>query len=220
MKTLQKMGGVAALYEAASYIFAMIGYLLVVGDVFIEDPVEKVALLVKNQGFIYILNLFSYVVFGIFLVVLVIALYERLKNSSLAFAQIATAIGLIWACVLIASGMVANIGMDTAISLFEKNPDQAGIVWMAIDSVVNGLGGAGGEILGGTWILIVSWAALRENQLPRILNYIGVAVGLAGFLSIVPSLGELRGVIFGLGQIPWLIWLGLIMLGDSKQNVV
>lgn len=218
MKSLQKMGGVAALYETAAYLFAMVGYLLVLGDVFVEDPVQKVALLVENYAFMYILNLFTYIVFGILLVVLALALYNRLKAGSPALVQTATAIGFIWACVVIASGMVANIGMDTVVELYGKDPSQAATAWLAIDSVVLGLGGGGGEILGGTWILLISWAALQAREFPKALNYLGVVIGLVGLISVVPVLGELRGLIFGLGQIVWFVWLGIILLRSNPST--
>src|SRR5690606_26623471 len=116
--------------------------------------------LVDNQAFLYVLNLFTYIVFGLFLVVLVLALYQRLKLGSPVLVQVATAIGLIWACVVIASGMVANVGMNTVVDLYGRDPAQAASTWLALDSVALGLGGAGGEILGGLWILLASWAAL------------------------------------------------------------
>ena len=62
----------------------------------------------------------------------------------------------------------------------------------------DGLGG-GNEIVGGLWVLLVSWAALRAGGLPRALNYLGLVIGVAGILTVVPALGEL-GAIFGLGQ--------------------
>ncbi len=220
MKNLQKMGGVAALYGAAAYLFAMVGYLLILGDVFVEDPVQRVALLVENQAFLYILNLFTYTVFGLFLVTLVLALFDRLKVGSPAMVHTATAIGLIWVGVVIASGMVANVGMGTVVELYGKDPAQAGTVFLAIDSVTSGLGGGGGEILGGTWILLVSWAALQIGEFPKPLNYLGVVVGAAGLLSVVPGLGELRGLIFGLGQLPWFIWLGIIMLRGKTSTAL
>lgn len=212
MRDLQKMGGIAALYGALAYVMAIVGYLVVVGQVGEVDPVQKVATLVENQSFLYLLNLLTYIVFGLFLVVLALAFYKRLKASAPSLVQIATAIALIWACVVIASGMVSNIGMATVVELYGNDSTQAATVWLAIDSVANGLGGAGGEILGGTWILLVSWAALRANVFPRALNYLGVVIGLAGLISIVPILGELRGLIFGLGQIVWFVWLGIGML--------
>ena len=182
----------------------------------VVDPVQKVALLVDNQAFLYILNLIAYVIWGLVMVVLALVLYERLKAGSPAIMQIATAIGLIWACVVIASGYVFNMGMDTVVDLYGKDPAQAATVWMAIESVSAGLGGAKGEILGGIWVLLASWAALRAGGLPRILNYIGVVIGVAGILSAVPALGELGlGIIFALGQIVWFVWLGIVMLRSS-----
>jgi len=217
MQNSQKMGGIAALYAAAAYLFAMVGYLLILDILGVVDPVQKVALLVDNQAFLYILNLFVYVVWGVFMVVLALALYERLKAGSPAIMQTATAIGIIWACVVIASGMVANIGMETVVDLYGKDPAQAATVWLAIESVVDGLGGTGGEILGGLLVLLVSWAALRAGEFPRALNYIGAVIGVAGILSTVPALYGVLGPLFGVVQIVWFIWLGIIMLRGSRS---
>ena len=74
-------------------------------------------------------------VFGIFLVVLALALYERLKAGSPAMVQTATAFGLIWAGLVIASGMVFNIGLGTVVDLYGKDPAQAASVWLAISAV-------------------------------------------------------------------------------------
>ena len=217
MKNLQKMGSIAALYLAAAYLIAMVGYLLVLGTLDDVDPIQKVASLVENQAFIYILNLIAYVFFGIFLVVLALALYERLKAGSPALALTATAIGLIWATVLIAYGMISNYGMGIVVDLYSTDPTQAGTVWLAIASVVDGLSGASGEILGGPWVLLVSWAALRAGELPRALNYLGVVLGVAGILSTIPALFLMLALVFGIGKIVWLIWLGIVMLRSSPS---
>ena len=82
MKDLQKMGGIAALYEAAAYIVGMVGFLLVVDVSGVVDPIQKVAMLAENQALLTILHLISYVVWGVFMVVLSLALYERLKAGS------------------------------------------------------------------------------------------------------------------------------------------
>jgi hypothetical protein len=217
MKNLQKIGGIAALYSSAALLFAMVGYLLIVGTLDVTDPVEKVAQLVDNQAFLYILNLIAYVLWGIGMVPLTLALYERLKAGSPAIMQIATAIGLIWACIVIASGQVSNMGMDIVVDLYSKDPTQAVTAWIAIDSVANGLGSAGGEILGGTWVLLVSWAALRGGGLSRALNYFGMLVGAAGLFSSIPVIGVLGTVIFGLGKMLWFLWLGIIMLRSDTS---
>jgi len=218
MNDLQKMGGVAALIEAATYVVG-IGLLVTllapygIGDL---EPVQKVAFLVGNQAIMYIWNLIIYVVFGVFLVVLALALYERLKAGSPAMMQTATAFGLIWAGLVIASGMVFNIGTGVVVDLYSKDPAQAASVWLAVDSVQEGLGG-GNEIVGGLWVLLVSWAALRAGGLPRALNYLGVVIGVSGLLTVVPALEEVLRFVFGLGQLVWFVWLGIVMLRASPN---
>jgi hypothetical protein len=127
----------------------------------------------------------------------------------------AAAFGLIWAGLVIASGMVHNAGLGTIVDLYRQDPAQAAMVWLAIDSVSLGLGGEV-EIVGGLWILLVSWAALRAGELPRALNYLGVAIGVVGILSAVPGLQLLNGV-FGLSQIVWFVWLGIVMLRSRSS---
>ena len=217
MNTLQKLGGIAALYEAAAYIVGMIGFLTVVNVSSVADPVQKVALMADNLAFLYILHLLTYVVWGIFMVVLTLALYERLKADAPALMQTAAAIGIIWATVVIASGMIFNIGMDNVVNLYGKDPAQATTVWSVIASVCDGLGG-GNEILGGLWMLLISWTALQAGGLPRLLNYLGILTGAAGILSALPGLGD-TGLIFGLVQIVWFIWLGIVLLGRDPSKL-
>jgi hypothetical protein len=214
---LQKWSGIAALFEAAAYITGMLFFILIVDYFSVVDPVQRVVLFVDNQTIFYLLNLIIYVIFGIFMVVLSIGLYEKLKAGSPALMQVATAFGIIWAAVVIASGMIFNIGMETVIDLFDTDPVQAGTVWLAIESVVDGIGG-GNEIVGGLWILLLSWAAIQTKGLPKGLNIMGMAVGIAGIISMAPPLGLISGLIFGLGQIVWFIWLGIVMLRSNGSS--
>ena len=216
MNNFQKIGGVAALYEAAAYVVAMVGFLLVVDVSGAADPIQKLALIEDNLTFLYILNLITYVIWGVFLVVLALALYERLKSGSPAMAQVATAFGLIWAGLVIASGTLYNLGMGTVIDINSTDPAQAATVWLTIESVSNGLSGI--EVVGGTWMLLVSCAALRGGGLPKALNYLGVVVGIAGLLTLVPGL-EMLALVFGLGQIVWFVWVGIVMLRSDPSTV-
>jgi hypothetical protein len=216
MKSLQKMGGIAALYSAAAYVVGMVGFLLVVDVASVVDPVQRVALMADNQAFLFTMYLLIYVVWAVFLVVLALALYERLKTGPPAIVQTATVFGIIWAGVIIVAGMIRNIGMENVVDLYAKDPAQAATVWLALESVFEGLGG-GTEILGGMWVLLISWAALRAGELPRVLNYLGVVVGVAGIVSVVPALAEMFIYIFALGQIVWFVWLGIVMLRSSPS---
>jgi len=221
MINFQKIGGVAALYEAVAYLVAIVLFLFVLNYPSIVDPAEKVALLVDNQTTMYLLHLVVYEVFGISLVVLALALYDRLKTSAPVVMQTATALGLIWAGVLVASSMIFNAGVAPIIDLYSKDPAQAVSAWLAIESVSDGLSSANGEILGGLWTFLVSWAALRGG-LPKALSYLGMVVGVVGLISAVPVLKEMTGI-FGISQIVWFVWLGSVLLrnkpGVSAQQL-
>jgi hypothetical protein len=215
MKALQKFGGFAALYLAAAYLIGMVLFLVVLDYPSITDPAQKVALLVEKQMVIFSTNLLMYVFFGVFLIVLSLALYDRLKTGAPAIMQVGTVIGVIWAGSLIASGMVANAGIDPVVALYAKDPAQAALTWQGIESVASGLGNGNGEILGGLWALLVSLAALRAGGLSRGLNVLGLTVGAVGILSLVPSLTELMTGVFGLTQILWFVWLGLVLVRNN-----
>ena len=213
---LQKLGGISALIAAALYITGFALFLTVLDPSGYDGHVQRVAFLTENQVASYIANLLIYVLFGVVLVVLVLALHARLKSGSPAIMQTATVFGLIWSGLVIASGMIANIGNSTVVGLFSENQDQAVALWLAISTVQESLGG-GNEIVGGLWILLLSWAALRAGKLPMVLNSLGVLVGLAGILTVVPAFDVLMDV-FGLGQIVWFAWLGILMLRDNPST--
>ena len=216
MKTLQKFGGLAALYLAAAYLIGMVIFLAVLDYPSISDPAQKVKLLVEMQMVTFSTNLLMYVFFGVFLIVLSLALYERLSSTAPAMMQVATALGVIWAGSLIASGMVANAGIGPVVALYARDPAQAALTWQGIEVVSNGLGNGNGEVLGGFWVLLVSLAALRAGALPKGLNLFGLLIGAVGILSLVPGLTDLTGV-FGLSQIIWFVWLGIVLLQSSRS---
>jgi hypothetical protein len=218
MKTLQKVGGFSALYMAASHLIGIVIFLGVLDYLNITDPVQKVALNVEKQTVVFSTNLLMYVFFGFALVVLSLVLYDRLKSGTPALIQVGTAVGIIWAGSLIASGMVANAGLATVAALYAKDPAQAILTFQSIESVANGLGNANGEILGGVWTLLVSLAALRSGGLPKGVSALGLFVGAIGIITILPALNDFTGL-FGVGQIVWFIWVGIVLLRNSSSKM-
>lgn len=213
----QRRGGIAALIEAATFVVGFALFATVLADYTTGDPTprESVAFLVDHQTVLYVWNLVIFIVFGLLLVPLTVALYERLRAGTPALAQVAAAFGLIWAGLVLAAGMVANIGVGAVANLHDMDPARAEPVWSALDAVQNGLGG-GNEIVGGLWVLLVSLGALQASVLPKALNYLGVLCGLSGLATVVPVL-EPVGAIFGLGLIVWFAWLGIIMLRTASD---
>ena len=107
--------------------------------------------------------------------------------------------------------MVFNYGMTTVVALAKTDPAQARLVWQSIEPVAQALGGAGGEILGGLWVLLVSVVALRSGALPRLLGWFGVVIGVAGLASVVPPLHD-AAIVFGLLLIAWFVWVGVALM--------
>jgi len=220
MKNLQKMGGIAALIGAATNLLALVMFitLLAPKGYGSDDPGQIVAFLADNQAFMRVWYLIIYLVFGVSLIFLSLALYERLKAGSPALVQAVTTFGLIWAVLVIVMGTLSINNLSTVVKLYGENPAQAATVWLTLDSVETGLGNNGGEtIINALWFLLLSWAALRARELTRVLNYLGVVVGVAGILSVVLALPALTAV-YALGLIIWLAWLGVVMLRRSPVS--
>ena len=214
MNNLQKLGGIAALFEAVIYISAFVFF-----GAFWNYPVsasdaDTFVFLSNNQLILSIVNVTMYVIFGLFLAVLVLALHQRMKTKAPLLSQTASVFGVIWVGLVIASGMVANIGLASVIDLSTKNTDQAMTLWIVINTLVEGLGG-GNEVVGGLWVLLLSVAGLKVVELPKLLNCFGLFIGFVGILTIYPA--EILTEIFGLGQIIWFSWLGVIMLSKAKS---
>ena len=148
MKTLQKIGGIAALIGAATNLFALGVFITLAPKGFgSDDPGQIVPFLADNQAFMRVWNIIIYLVFGVALIFLTLALYERLKASSPALAQAVTTFGLIYAVLVIVVGILEISNLSTVVKLYGENPAQAATVWLTLDSVVAGLGGGGGETM-------------------------------------------------------------------------
>ena len=159
MRSLQTAGGIAAIVQALAYVagFAVLATVLDPADVTAAD---RLAFMLERKALVRAWILVIYVVFGIALVVLCIALHERLKHAASATMQVASAFGLIWAGLVIASGMVASVGLTAVAKLASQDPALALALstWTTLGVVQDGLGG-GVEVVGGLWALLVSAAA-------------------------------------------------------------
>lgn len=218
MNNLQRWGGWAAIIESITYIigFAMVFTLLapLMGEL---NPAEYVAFLTENRVLMVVWHQIIYVLNGIFLVVLVLALHERLKTGAPGLSQTAAIFGYIWAGLILASGMMIITNIETIVSMAASNPADAETAFTIFSSIEGGIGGSV-EVVGGVWILLASWAALRVGALTKPLNILGLIIGVAGIVTVAPALYE-AGSVFGLGFIVWFAWAGVVMLRQApKQN--
>src|SRR5690606_34531431 len=122
-------------------------------------PLDKIALFAHHLRGLQAAYLGIYVVFGFVLIGLAWSLHRLLERAAPKTMRVATSVAIVWAGLLIAGGMVTNVGMETVVELHTTDVSQALSVWLAIEAVTSGMTGGNGEILGGLWVLLVSWAA-------------------------------------------------------------
>jgi hypothetical protein len=215
------VGGIAALLGAATTLLGLVVYVTLLapkGLASKADAGQYVALLAGNQAAMRLWLQIIFLGFGVCMIFLSLALYERLKAGSPVLAQGVTIFGLIYAVLVIVIGALSIIDLGTVVRLQGANPAQAAAVWVTLDAVETGLGAGGGEtIVTGLWFLLLSWAAMRARALPRLLNYLGVVTGLAGILYVLLASDTLLAV-NALGLIIWFVWLGIVMLGKSPVS--
>ncbi len=213
MKSLQRIGGLSALICAATYLVSM-GLLVTLLAPFMDTAMpfaQFMDFFLANQTIIFIWHVLMYLVNGVCLVILALALYDRLKDAAPAMALAATVFGLIWAVLVFASGFITLYGWELLAGLYRSNAAQAASLKLALDMITTGIDHSD-RFLGCLWLLLISWAALRAGLLPKALNFLGLAIGIQGILSTaLPAFTEL-GLAFGLGIILWWIWLGIVLL--------
>jgi hypothetical protein len=214
VRDLQKIGGIAALVNAVAYTVGIGLVMTFLAPIMDAKPEQYLAFMASNQTLMFVWHLLIYIVAGVFMVPLALALHERLKDKTPALMQIARAFGLIWATTIICSGMVIINDLKVVTSLYNQDPTRATTVWLALSAVEEGLGGAI-ELPGGLWILLVSWAALLLNQFPKWLNLLGIVVGMAGIATLIPSLDN-ASYAFGLGAIVWFVGVGISLRRDLQ----
>lgn len=218
MHKLQKAGGVAAHLNALLYVigFVVMATVLNPGNTEGWSADQRLAFVLERKAFFQAWMTLIYVMFGVLLVVISVSLHERLKGVSTGLMQVTTPLGLIWSGLVIASGMVGSVGLEAVAALHATDPARALSAWTAIGAVQNGLGG-GVEVVGGLWVVLISLAARSSQAFPKALHYLGFVVGTAGVLTIAPALGDL-GSLFGVTQIAWFAWVGVLMLRRPTAN--
>jgi hypothetical protein len=184
MKNLQKAGGISAIISAASYLFAIGLYMTLMMPM--ADPNlgihEYMAIFTQNKSLAFIWTFSMYIIHGACLVVLVLALHERLKNASPRLAVIAAGFGFIWTAFVLLSGFINIWGNEALITLYGKNPDQTETIKNVLTIITLGIFG-----------LTISVAAL--------------CIGLIMAVNDTSA-----SLLFGVGAIVWWLALGIYMI--------
>lgn len=219
MKNLQKAGGVSAIIAAATYLFAM-GLVASMLKPMADSALgfqDYMAFLVANKPLISVWHFSMYLINGICLTVLVLALYERLKDSSPSLAKIGSALGLIWTAFVFLSGMIVNYGTESLIALYGKNQGQAESLKNALDTITLGIDSSD-KYLGCLWVGLVSLAALRNKVFPKAFNIFGLAISAAGLIGTMKPALVSVSYVFGIGAIAWWLAVGIYVLREQDRE--
>ena len=221
MNTYMKSGGIAALLHGAAYIVALvIGVTFVFPVLTAGDPGQYAAFVAQNQGLVYIWNLIAYWGSALTLIVMALALHQRLQAGSPAaqglLVQTATVLGLIWAGLIIASANLMLRDSGVIAGLYAQDPAGAAALWRVLEAVELGIV-SGNELVGSLWVLLISIAAMRSGAFRPAFNRFGIVISLAGILTIIPGLATIAVSVFGPGMIVWSIWLGVALLAESRS---
>ncbi len=181
-----------------------------------ESVSAKIAYILEQQSILSLAYTIGYLLFGCILLIGVQAIHARFNALSSPLLNTASAFGFIWVVLMMCSGMVALVGMNTMLSLFAKGSPHADTLFYVYTTVVNGLGG-GVELVGGLWVLLISLYGLKTAQLAKGLHVAGLAVGTFGVLTLFQSVPVMKEA-FGLSQIVWFIWMGFALLKSSNDN--
>lgn len=221
--TLQQSGGIAAIIEGFTYIFGIVLFLIVLDPAGYEDAMGRLQFMTENSDSYLLGLLVSGLLFSLALVVLVQAVHQRLANVAPDLTRFATVIGYLWAAIVLASALINMVSMNALVELYATNPDAALALHRSVGVVTGGLGGDI-ELVGAVWTAVISYIGLKRQIFSRWLNCLGLAVGVAGTLTLLAFFSAFKGnpvvelmtLIFGLGQIPWFIWLGICLYREQQ----
>lgn len=218
MNSFQKIGGIAALFEALIYVTIVVFVFLILpsqgltGPEALQDPF-KVLPVVARSASLSIFNLHSIAV-AVALLPVVLALYERLQPVDAKWLPLATAAGVGAAVLFLVTGMVDSVSLSQLARAAPQEQPSAAVAFMAVTALRAAIGYAA-IFSYGVWLLLVNGIGLRSGALPRPLAWIGLIFGAMGLLAFVIAplafIGPLVGIV-------WNSWLGVVLLRSAMSQ--
>jgi len=208
---LQKVGGFGSIGTAILLVIALVIMLFVfphlglVGPSDWFDPVKGLNAASTSPITFFLFNLVN-ILWSIAVILIVLALRERMQASAPNLMRIAL-IGVSIACALwLSGGLIGIVGMPSIVSAKDVSAYRAAM------GVLFGLFSTGDHAMG--WaLLLIGWAALRTGGLPRILSYFSV---LKGIFMILQFVAQPLMVVEMLLGIVFYLWLGIVLLRSKS----
>jgi hypothetical protein len=221
MRSIQKIGAVGAFVQAIYFLILVLFVTAILpsrgfpatADAY-HDP--AVALPFAAQSPLRALDELRDIIWGIGLILTAMALHERWQSRTGYATRFMLALGIIGTALLFASGIGGFTSISELAKLYSQGATDAAPAYLAVTLMAGGLRGAAVIVFGG-WVLLTSWLALKRAELPRLLNYIGLAVGIVGLGALVIPGATSILVIAGF---VWLVWLAMALWRLEDQVAV
>lgn len=209
MKSMQKVGGIAALLQALAFVALLVLILAVLPSLGIANPDDffdpAKAIPAVTSAPAAVLNLLQ-MFFSLSIVVVTLALRERLQAGAPSRMRMAVVAASIASALFLSTGILHFVGAGELGTIASRDQAAAANVYLAVNTVTDGL--IAGAIFAAGWsFLLIGWAGLKGG-LPKLLSYIlmlGGVLAVLGFL--VPPFGLFGPVV----NIVWSVWLGLVL---------
>ncbi len=198
MTHLQKLGVMAAFVNVIVAMATLATVVFLIGISAIADPNQLIDLAIHNPAPLLIedgLKIFSAGISG----VLIVALANYLQREASSLLSVATGFGILSVLCLVGNAILSVYAVSHA-SMY----DQAQMSGNCLNSIISILAVAAIS-LEGLWFLLISWTALRNQQLPSTLCYLGIGIGV---LSLVPPLGI---IVLSFSMV-WSMWIGNVLV--------
>ena len=198
MTHLQKLGGIAAFVNVIVAMATLATVFFLIGLSAIADPNKLIDLAIHNPAPLLIqdgLKLVSVVIS----IVLILALANYLWRDASVSLFVATGFGLLSVLCLLGN---ATLSLYAIVQTSTHN--QAALFNNHLNDVI-GILAIAAISLDGVWFLLLSWTALKHKQLPNLLCYLGLGIGV---LSLIPPLG----IIVLFLSVFWSAWMGQVLL--------
>lgn len=219
---LNRAGGIASIVCALTYLFGFVFFFGMLDTPSDNSDAGRLQFVISQRDVFF----FGYTVIGIIFSLSVLllnqSLHERFKKASPVIVRYNTTLGVIWASFVLASTFVFLVSLSVLADYASVNESGAVIAWKASSIVVDALGG-GIELLGALWVLFISYVCFKTHIYSKVTHILGIAVGVAGMLTLLTGLSFFSNVaffegtaaMFGLGQIIWFVALGIHLLKDN-----
>jgi hypothetical protein len=204
---LTKLGGIAAFINAMVAMATLGVIIFMIGFPAIADS-GKFIDLVMHHPMPFLIADGLKLISAALSIVIILAVANFLQRDAPSWLSAATGLGFLSVLSLIGNALLSLYGISqtyisqTYISqAYGGNPGalgghdlQTAIQLLAIAAVG----------LDGLWRFAVSWIGLKQQQLPRLLGYLGMGMGL---LSLVPPLGIPVLIL----SLVWSVWMGQVL---------